>query len=1148
MDPIFLILNHKFEEEKLKLNADNVDSFFANQIDFPQLVSIAFKQKITDIIKPSKDDQKKITDNEIALKFLIDHSEEIKKLNPKYDDELNKTKLIALILTKQIYKINSQEIIDKCNYIINPKIKYKYKKDIIKQELILSLLHILTNNKVQLDYPDSDFDQLISKIFKDANAPLVINQASLSPKYYFTFLIQIKILFEKFEKEINEIIKHNVELTKQDEENDTEDFQKLAKQSIRLNDSTLSYYKSSLRSEQSKPTPTGSKNYPKSEKEEMFDEKLLKTINIIGKKFNISFENLYQTVHTDSSIEFIKELTGTSGKDICTFEDVINSLNEPKFRTMILDFQKPKFVDSSIRIFYTTLLNVYFLKKSKKDLFKMAKIIVEKPKIDDEREILFDWGTYMKLNENTKTKVENIIDVNYLNFLKKENVNEIPDVIYYHLQMIYNEDEAKYEKILNNNEDSNEKVKLSPYEENEMKQVDFNESFIKSAREKRKKSIEGFIEINKDDSSRKDDDNNNEEEDIGPESFFIRMLQHTHRRLRKFAKKGDPSSDNLNSEQFWDQQDPNYTFKDGILYDHSNNYGHDFKDDWDNSPKTDFSKDSVELNFNCHSKIEKKGQLYKIYEYNENLNQWEFNVESTSNFVKDKCIEPNFPIVLFSDSYEKDIIDIATNFVETKYPVLDDDNIFVYSLCDKSMNDLSYTRMTFASNTNNIKPIFLLLHVPKSKESLPNIKQIVIQIMSYLSFICDCEIVVLNKEHYIDQIEMTKNILEMKTCFIDDATNKTFESSVSKCIAGTSNNDYDSEGYEEEEDQNEQSKINFIIGYNYDDFNINKLRPSKSNPKYIFLLNDTKAIDKKLINNLLTGAFDQYTSQFPINTEEPLTYREFLRHFSNVARGDKNNSNLFNLTTNFINFHKMTTKYISLRGEKWKIVYKNYRWCFEQVIGKGNWENEFKKLVNKRFEMIKKDLDTGSSSSNSLVPLKYLQKEFIAMSPALDLRINIIFYELYNEIKKEELKHYQNMIKKELKISSISNLDYLEGLIEKEPFWSNEDKNDMINNHLNYLKSEFFSIIHACYQHEPHLISSAYRENSKILNDKISEDVVKINEMFAKNINNKKDNDNEFNKSRYRTDYSIRENQNTRELQVEIGKGKNLKDYIPQDF
>ena len=80
MDPIFLILSHKFEEEKLKLNADNVDSFFANQIDFPQLVSIAFKQKITDIIKPSKDDQQKITNNEIALKFLIDHSEEIKNL------------------------------------------------------------------------------------------------------------------------------------------------------------------------------------------------------------------------------------------------------------------------------------------------------------------------------------------------------------------------------------------------------------------------------------------------------------------------------------------------------------------------------------------------------------------------------------------------------------------------------------------------------------------------------------------------------------------------------------------------------------------------------------------------------------------------------------------------------------------------------------------------------------------------------------------------------------------------------------------------------------------------------------------------------------------------------------------------------------
>ena len=101
----------------------------------------------------------------------------------------------------------------------------------------------------------------------------------------------------------------------------------------------------------------------------------------------------------------------------------------------------------------------------------------------------------------------------------------------------------------------------------------------------------------------------------------------------------------------------------------------------------------------------------------------------------------------------KDLKNIAINLklLIGEYPDLDDDQIYIYGLGDRS----------FSSNieTNQmIKPIFLLLHVPEKMKKLPNISTIIFQIYSFLCFICDIEIVVLNKNYYNDQIDIVKKI------------------------------------------------------------------------------------------------------------------------------------------------------------------------------------------------------------------------------------------------------------------------------------------------------------------------------------------------------------------------------------------------------
>lgn len=113
----------------------------------------------------------------------------------------------------------------------------------------------------------------------------------------------------------------------------------------------------------------------------------------------------------------------------------------------------------------------------------------------------------------------------------------------------------------------------------------------------------------------------------------------------------------------------------------------------------------------------------------------------------------------------------------------------------------------------SIKPLFLLLHVPESKENNPKIKIIVHQIYSFLSLICDIKIMILNQNYYNEQIEFMKNIIKINQQYqkesnsSDNSNNDLFSESISSSDENNEEEEEVENNEEEEEDFEFASKV-----------------------------------------------------------------------------------------------------------------------------------------------------------------------------------------------------------------------------------------------------------------------------------------------------------------------------------------------------
>lgn len=440
MNPLLRIVNYLLKNKNIVCNEEELDNFFDNGVSFPQFIASIFDlEQIPNINQNPKNEEQRSLNNSIALEFLIHENQEIAQLSPNFYTSNDKSKLISLILTKQCFKINIDKIISKCNMIVQPiGLHYSNIYDIIKLKTILSLLHILTDKKVQNDYETNDFDSLMPQIFEKANVPLVIDKSSLKPPNQFLFLIQILIIFDIFSDKIKQIKKQNSK-------------------------SEIDHLKFC-------------------ETDELENLALLKTINGILKIEKLYFNSIREAARCENAYKFVKlffkediEFTEKLNASQKNIKSIIQLLGEKEsiFNILLFNFNDPKYEYSSSILFYTNFLNFFFLKKSRQELFeRCSTIIFSLTKRDDfffnklkenilnrknpylDKSLLFVWETYLALlyflNErDVHFKVH--IHENYENYFDKKNIPQVidknfvekcnskeKDALYYQLQFIFN--------------------------------------------------------------------------------------------------------------------------------------------------------------------------------------------------------------------------------------------------------------------------------------------------------------------------------------------------------------------------------------------------------------------------------------------------------------------------------------------------------------------------------------------------------------------------------------------------------------------------------------------------------------------------------------------------------------------------------------
>lgn len=380
MDSLTLILKYIFNKNDLATDFESVESFFKNGVSFPIFITTIFKVvEIPDIKKTpvTKEDIK--SNNDLALQFLFNNTNNIDKKFKNFKSTDDKMNLIAEILKKQYFKLDYQKIIDQCNIIVNPlKIQFFSEKDFLKKSNLIILLSALRNEQVPKISDDKKYiNNLLVKSFEEAKVPLVLDSKSFSTRNKYQFYIQIEIIFDIFRDRIQKV-------TIQEKKKKKSSFLNFFKRKDESSNS-LSYSSSDY-----------SDNENEKENGDIQNLALLNTINFIGSKFDISFQNFEEAVTNDSIPKFVmkfldlREIKNVQisnlNSDILTDEQIDNIKavieflkNEKKikkFKILFFDFEDYKNVESSTILFYENFLNCFFIKNLKQEMYlKVAKLL-----------------------------------------------------------------------------------------------------------------------------------------------------------------------------------------------------------------------------------------------------------------------------------------------------------------------------------------------------------------------------------------------------------------------------------------------------------------------------------------------------------------------------------------------------------------------------------------------------------------------------------------------------------------------------------------------------------------------------------------------------------------------------------------------------
>lgn len=478
---------------------------------------------------------------------------------------------------------------------------------------------------------------------------------------------------------------------------------------------------------------------------------------------------------------------------------------------------------------------------------------------------------------------------------------------------------------------------------------------------------------------------------------------------------------------------------------------------------------------------EEQEDLYKIYIYNEEQNKWEFNIKEFNRFGNDKGIYTNIVthtavrLVLFFNTKETDLITLNSKFLKKKYPNINDDQIFVYALTHDNVDSISYAT-----------PVFLFLHVPQ-KPKVKNITLIVTQIYSYLFSISNDQIFLLN-EDIGPKPQLTVGLLDNLEPKIE-ATELIYNISKGLNIQ-----------------TNATSNLIFLVDY------------------------DISLYDSK-ISEFLTnkGKFaTSIKSKFPTIKIVPINCRSNLNFFHEILEDLPTNSQylMSELSTILMSFphYEISSLYLKIKAQP--LIY--HLKILERII-----IDRFNKLIL---------IDAANAYENLL-------DEFAFFTPKNDNEISEIYrLIIYPNLKEKS----REILTQKLEKFSKSQIGILKKIVNKKIYWEPEQISVIQNSFFLFQKEAFYNyIIISRFGRIADLIYNDY--GAQILRNQEKEDKTKIREIFnvfllkikKRQMEKEKDMKNDLIKS---TKYVMKESEMIKDQEILIGVGQSLEDFIEQDF
>lgn len=884
-----------------------------------------------------------------------------------------------------------------------------------------------------------------------------------------------------------------------------------------------------------------------------------------------------------------------SGKDQKLTKEQVDNINsvieflstkEITFKILKFNFQDSTTLESSAVLFYSNFLNFFFIKTLRSEMYERLAIIFctkkELNSFDSHKELPYERILAALLYYYSKKRLNfryNDLPSKFNSIEKKFKEVQIPmilsekildngfygynrDSIYYQYQLIYDAIDSGPKcltivEILLKVIYHLKKIEVPKYNE-------IAESILA-----KRTSIE-FQNARSDQYLKRTDSKNLSEslssfenipiepikKPISVETYRSRQASISSNKSNQIVNIDNKESlTNEKYENFWNSTEPIFLYDNGIMHykETKSQYAQKWIDEI-HKVQLKVAENKREERNNESSKLPKfcsfkdsqsslNSKLYKIFIYDETNNYWKFQSDVFQQFAVDKRInvdDAETPIVFILNSDKNDSISLASNLINGVHPKLvKEQDIFIYSLCDKSLALLDYYVDFESKWKSSIKPIFLLLHIPKSKEKLPNLEKIIFEIYSFLTIISDIEVVVLNKNYYEDQFSLMRNIKEIINSFKSKFQEK--KSSRSVLFSSSSSDDKDEEESENDEieediwdDQNDDKDIKNDIGESLPKVFI-------KSAEIIFLINDSSVessldmeenfVEIEFFQDQLSEIDKEFKSIIHfINVKRPDSYEAFLYSLVGELKYESTVFSEVKANFNAISLSKMNLGYVHIRNHL------------------PDWKKYLKEMITK----LKKEMEIKSSGTeNQYILVSKISNEVAKITPLIDINFRGECNSILSDLNSTGSKQNRELYLKELQKSADSHLLFLTDKINEKYFWTEEQMDLLTKTHFSFLKDEFYDIIQLTISEK--IYNIIYEENFDIVEIQMKKSKEKLNEIFKPYIEKIKikKNPQEQNlqeKIKKGANYCMKETENLREIKVTVQIKKDLRSEIEQDF